>query len=106
MFLIEKGSHEKLIADIGKKGYVRLRVDGDIVDVNEVPELDKNKNHTIEVVVDRLVVKDGIETRLADSIETGLELADGNITVDVIDGEDLKFLRITLVQFAGSLLVN
>lgn len=86
-----KGSHEKLIADIGKKGYVRLRVDGDIVDVNEVPELDKNKNHTIEVVVDRLVVKDGIETRLADSIETGLELADGNITVDVIDGEDLKF---------------
>lgn len=86
-----KGSHEKLIADIGKKGYVRLRVDGDIVDVNEVPELDKNKNHTIEVVIDRLVVKDGIETRLADSIETGLELADGNITVDVIDGEDLKF---------------
>ncbi|KGF28661.1 MULTISPECIES: excinuclease ABC subunit UvrA [Staphylococcus] len=86
-----KGSHEKLISDIGKKGYVRLRVDGDIVDVNEVPELDKNKNHTIEVVIDRLVVKDGIETRLADSIETGLELADGNITVDVIDGEDLKF---------------
>ncbi|WP_085059870.1 excinuclease ABC subunit UvrA [Staphylococcus haemolyticus] len=86
-----KGSHEKLIADIGKKGYVRLRVDGDIVDVNEVPELDKNKNHTIEVVIDRLVVKDGIETRLADSIETGLELADGNITVDVIDGEDFKF---------------
>ncbi|MCH4402826.1 excinuclease ABC subunit UvrA [Staphylococcus haemolyticus] len=86
-----KGSHEKLIADFGKKGYVRLRVDGDIVDVNEVPELDKNKNHTIEVVIDRLVVKDGIETRLADSIETGLELADGNITVDVIDGEDLKF---------------
>ena len=86
-----KGSHEKLIADIGKKGYVRLRVDGDIVDVNEVPALDKNKNHTIEVVVDRLVVKPGIETRLADSIETGLELAEGNITVDVIDGEDLKF---------------
>ena len=53
-----------------------------------------------------MVVKDGIETRLADSIETGLELADGNITVDVIDGETLNFLRITLVQFAGSLLVN
>lgn len=86
-----KGSHEKLIEDIGKKGYVRLRVDGEIVDVNEVPELDKNKNHTIEVVVDRLVVKAGIESRLADSIETGLELAEGNITVDVIDGEDLKF---------------
>ena len=86
-----KGSHEKLIEDIGKKGYVRLRVDDEIVDVNEVPQLDKNKNHTIEVVVDRLVVKDGIEPRLADSIETALELAEGNLTVDVINGEELKF---------------
>lgn len=86
-----KGSHEKLIEDIGKKGYVRLRVDGEVVDVNEVPALDKNKNHTIEVVVDRLVVKSGIETRLADSIETSLELGEGNLTVDVIGGEDLKF---------------
>lgn len=86
-----KGSHEKFIEDIGKKGYVRLRVDDEIVDVNEVPQLDKNKNHTIEVVVDRLVVKDGIETRLADSIETALELAEGNLTVDVINGEELKF---------------
>ncbi|MCD8886945.1 excinuclease ABC subunit UvrA [Staphylococcus epidermidis] len=86
-----KGSHEKLIEDIGKKGYVRLRVDDEIVDVNEVPQLDKNKNHTIEVVVDRLVVKDGIETRLADSIETALGLAEGNLTVDVINGEELKF---------------
>ncbi len=86
-----KGSHEKLIEDIGKKGYVRLRMDGEIVDVNEVPELDKNKNHTIEVVVDRLVVKEGIETRLADSIETALELAEGNLTVDVIDGDELRF---------------
>ncbi|MDS3940545.1 excinuclease ABC subunit UvrA [Staphylococcus epidermidis] len=86
-----KGSHEKLIEDIGKKGYVRLRVDDEIVDVNEVPQLDKNKNHTIEVVVDRLVVKDGIETRLADSIEAALELAEGNLTVDVINGEELKF---------------
>lgn len=56
-----------------------------------MPQLDKNKNHTIEVVVDRLVVKDGIETRLADSIETALELAEGNLTVDVINGEELKF---------------
>ena len=86
-----KGSHEKLSEDIGKKGYVRLRVDDEIVDVNEVPQLDKNKNHTNEVVVDRLVVKDGIETRLADSIETALELAEGNLTVDVINGEELKF---------------
>lgn len=86
-----KGSHEKLIDDIIKKGYVRVRVDGEITDVNEVPELDKNKNHTIEVVVDRLVVKEGIETRLADSIETALRLAEGNLVVDVIGDEELKF---------------
>lgn len=86
-----KGSHEKLLQDISKKGYVRVRVDGDIHDINDVPELDKNKNHTIEVVVDRLVVKEGIESRLADSIETALELAEGNLTVDVIGGEPLKF---------------
>lgn len=86
-----KGSHEKLLQDISKKGYVRVRVDGEIHDINDVPELDKNKNHTIEVVVDRLVVKEGIESRLADSIETALELAEGNLTVDVIGGEPLKF---------------
>lgn len=86
-----KGSHEKLLQDISKKGYVRVRVDGEILDINDVPELDKNKNHTIEVVVDRLVVKEGIEGRLADSIETALELADGNLTVDIIDGDELKF---------------
>ncbi|HCX9054919.1 TPA: excinuclease ABC subunit UvrA [Staphylococcus aureus] len=96
-----KGSHEKLIEDIGKKGYVRLRIDGEIVDVNEVPELDKNKNHTIEVVVDRLVVKEGIETRLADSIETALELSEGQLTVDVIDGEDLKFSEIHACPICG-----
>lgn len=86
-----KGSHEKLLQDISKKGYVRVRVDGEIHDINDVPELDKNKNHTIEVVVDRLVVKEDIESRLADSIETALELAEGNLTVDVIGGEPLKF---------------
>ncbi len=86
-----KGSQEKLIDDISKKGYVRVRVDGEITDVNEVPELDKNKNHTIEVVIDRLVVKAGIEARLADSIETGLNLSEGSLIVDIIDGEELKF---------------
>ncbi len=60
-----KGAHEKLIDDISKKGYVRVRVDGEITDVNEVPALDKNKNHTIEVVIDRLVVKEDIEARLS-----------------------------------------
>lgn len=86
-----KGSHEKLIDDISKKGYVRVRVDGEITDVNEVPELDKNKNHSIEVVVDRLVVKPGIETRLADSIETALQLSEGTLIVDVIGDEEMKF---------------
>ncbi|ELI4017505.1 excinuclease ABC subunit UvrA [Staphylococcus pseudintermedius] len=86
-----KGTHEKLLTDISKKGYVRVRVDGEIMDVTQVPELDKNKNHTIEIVVDRLVVKPGIETRLADSIETVLELADGRLVVDIIDGDKLKF---------------
>ena len=68
-----------------------MRVDGEIIDVNEVPNLDKNKNHTIEVVIDRLVIKDGIETRLADSIETALQLAEGNLIVDIIGGDELKF---------------
>ncbi|MCO4338410.1 excinuclease ABC subunit UvrA [Staphylococcus agnetis] len=86
-----KGTHEKLLNDISKKGYVRVRVDGDIMDITAVPELDKNKNHTIEIVVDRLVVKPGIETRLADSIETVLELSEGRLVVDVIDGEQLEF---------------
>lgn len=86
-----KGTHEKLLTDISKKGYVRVRVDGEIMDVTQVPELDKNKNHTIEIVVDRLVVKPDIETRLADSIETVLELADGRLVVDIIDGDKLEF---------------
>ncbi|HCT0372459.1 TPA: excinuclease ABC subunit UvrA [Staphylococcus pseudintermedius] len=86
-----KGTHEKLLTDISKKGYVRVRVDGEFMDVTQVPELDKNKNHTIEIVVDRLVVKPGIETRLADSIETVLELADGRLVVDIIDGDKLEF---------------
>ncbi|HCT0431087.1 TPA: excinuclease ABC subunit UvrA [Staphylococcus pseudintermedius] len=86
-----KGTHEKLLTDISKKGYVRVRVDGEIMDVTQVAELDKNKNHTIEIVVDRLVVKPGIETRLADSIETVLELADGRLVVDIIDGDKLEF---------------
>ncbi|HHU6750504.1 TPA: excinuclease ABC subunit UvrA [Staphylococcus pseudintermedius] len=86
-----KGTHEKLLTDTSKKGYVRVRVDGEIMDVTQVPELDKNKNHTIEIVVDRLVVKPGIETRLADSIETVLELADGRLVVDIIDGDKLEF---------------
>lgn len=86
-----KGSHKKLIDDIAKKGYARLKVDGQILDVDDVPELNKNQNHTIHVVIDRLVVKNGIEARLADSLETALELADGTAIADVIDGDEIKF---------------
>nr|WP_263313995.1 excinuclease ABC subunit UvrA [Mammaliicoccus sp. Marseille-Q6498] len=86
-----KGTHKKLIEDIAKKGYARLKVDGVITDVDDVPDLNKNQNHSIDVVIDRLVVKDGIEARLADSLETALQLADGNAVADIIDGDEIKF---------------
>lgn len=86
-----KGRHEKLLAGIKKSGYVRVIVDGNQYDLAEEITLDKNIKHSIDVVVDRLVVKEGMEQRLADSIETALKLADGNMTVDVIGGERLKF---------------
>ncbi|RKD30094.1 excinuclease ABC subunit UvrA [Thermohalobacter berrensis] len=86
-----KGEHQKLLDNIRKEGFVRVRVDGDIRDINEDIKLDKNKKHSIEVVVDRLIMKKGIEKRLADSIETALELSDGIVIVDIIDGEELLF---------------
>ncbi len=86
-----KGEHVKLLSEIGKQGYVRVRVDGEIRDLSEEIELEKNKKHTIEVVVDRIVVKPGIETRLTDSLETALQLTDGKVLVDVIDGEEIRF---------------
>ncbi|UXV31758.1 excinuclease ABC subunit UvrA [Mammaliicoccus sciuri] len=86
-----KGTHKKLIEDIAKKGYARLKVDGDILDVDDVPDLNKNQNHSIDVVIDRLVIKPGIEARLADSLQTALELADGNAVADIIDGDEIKF---------------
>lgn len=86
-----KGEHVKVIEDIRKQGFVRVRVDGHIQDVSEPIELDKNKKHSIEVVVDRIVVRDDVVTRLADSLETALELADGQVIVDVIDEGELLF---------------
>ena len=67
-----------------KDGYVRVRVDGEIYDVTEVPELSKSQKHTIEVVVDRIVIKDGIRSRLFDSVEAALRIADGYVVVDTI----------------------
>ena len=86
-----KGTHEKLFEKAKKSGYVRVNVDGNVYDLSEEIKLDKNIKHNIEIVVDRLVVKEGIEKRLTDSIEAVLKLADGLMIVDVIDGEQIRF---------------
>ncbi|MBQ4530407.1 MAG: excinuclease ABC subunit UvrA [Lachnospiraceae bacterium] len=86
-----KGEHVKLFTQIKKSGYVRVRVDGNMYDLSEEIKLEKNIKHNIEVVVDRLVVKPGIEKRLADSIENVLDLAEGLLIVDIIDGEPMNF---------------
>ncbi|QRN49317.1 excinuclease ABC subunit UvrA [Macrococcoides bohemicum] len=86
-----KGTHKKLIEEISKKGYARIQVDGEVYDITDDIDLNKNQNHDIDVVVDRLVVKPGIEARLADSLENALKLAEGNVVVDVIGREQVKF---------------
>lgn len=86
-----KGEHQKLLADIQKQGFVRVRVNGEIRDLSEKIELEKNKKHSVEVVVDRIVVKEDVAARLADSLETALKLSDGQVIVDVIDKEELLF---------------
>ncbi|MDD6382459.1 MAG: excinuclease ABC subunit UvrA [Selenomonadaceae bacterium] len=87
----KKGEHKKILAHIRHEGYVRVRIDGEVLDVGEDIQLEKNKKHTIEVVIDRLVVREGMETRLADSLETALKLGDGVAYVQVVDGELLMF---------------
>ncbi|MBQ8147985.1 MAG: excinuclease ABC subunit UvrA [Lachnospiraceae bacterium] len=86
-----KGRHEKLLASVKKSGFVRVIIDGNLYDLSEEITLDKNIKHSIDVVVDRLIVKEGIEQRLADSIETTLKLAEGTMTVDIIGGEPMNF---------------
>jgi excinuclease ABC subunit A len=86
-----KGEHIKLLQNIARQGYVRVRIDGEMRELSEEIKLEKNKKHTIEVVIDRIVVKPGIETRLTDSIETALGLSGGEVLVDVIDGEPMLF---------------
>ncbi len=86
-----KGTHEKLFEKAKKSGYVRVNVDGNVYDLSEEIKLDKNIKHNIEIVVDRLVIKEGIEKRLTDSIEAVLKLASGLMIVDVIDGEQIRF---------------
>ena len=86
-----KGEHAKVFQQAKKSGFVRVKVDDSLYDLNEEIKLDKNKKHTIEIVVDRLVVREGMHMRLAESIETALRLAEGLMTVDVIGGEPMHF---------------
>ena len=86
-----KGTHQKLFEQARRSGYVRVQVDGSVYELTEDITLDKNKKHNIEIVVDRLIVKEGIERRLVDSIENVLSLSDGLLTVDIIGGETLQF---------------
>ncbi len=86
-----KGEHVKLLEHAKKSGYVRARIDGNLYELSDDISLEKNKKHNIEIVVDRLAVREGIEKRLTDSIETTLKLAEGLMMVDVIDGEMLNF---------------
>ena len=86
-----KGEHQKEFENARKSGYVRVRVDGNIYDLSEEIKLEKNKKHTIEIVVDRLVMKEEIRSRLTDSIETAISVSGGLVAVDVIGGEELQF---------------
>jgi excinuclease ABC subunit A len=96
-----KGTHAKTLEDIRKQGYVRVRVDGEMRELTENIELEKNKKHSIEVVVDRIIIKDGIASRLADSLETALKLADGKVLIDVIGQEELLFSEKHACPYCG-----
>ena len=86
-----KGEHQKLLEDMGKQGYVRVRIDGQMYEIGDTPPLNKQQKHTIEVVVDRLVVRQGMGRRLTDSLETAMGLSGGLVLVSVVDGEDMLF---------------
>lgn len=87
----KKGEHKRILENIRKEGFVRVVVDGEMYDLSEDIEIEKNKKHNIEIVVDRIIIKEGIETRLSDSIETSLKLSDGLVIADVLDKEELTF---------------
>ncbi len=87
----KKGQHKSIFEKIQKDGYVRVRVNGEVFDVAEAPELSKSKKHDIEIVVDRIVIKEGVRSRLFDSVEAALRLADGYVVIDTMDGKELLF---------------
>ena len=84
----KKGEHVKLLEQIRKDGYVRVKIDGTVYDINDVPKLDKKLKHSIDVVIDRLVIKEGIDSRLTDSLETAFALGDGLAKVDILPDRD------------------
>lgn len=86
-----KGAHVKVLEQIRKQGYVRVRIDGEMAELSDDIELEKNKKHSIEVVIDRIVVKEGVAARLSDSLETALRLGEGRVMIDVIGEEELMF---------------
>ncbi|WP_373792649.1 excinuclease ABC subunit UvrA [Jeotgalibaca porci] len=87
----KKGQHKKVFESIKKQGYVRVLVDEELYDITDVPELNKNNSHDISIVIDRIVVKDGVRSRVYDSVEAALRLAEGYVIISIIDGEDLLF---------------
>ncbi|WP_206855978.1 excinuclease ABC subunit UvrA [Candidatus Enterococcus mangumiae] len=97
----KKGQHKKVFERIQKEGYVRVRVDGETYDVSEAPELEKNKKHDIAIVIDRIVVKEGVRSRLFDSIEAALRLADGYVLIDVIGEEEMLFSEHYACPYCG-----
>ncbi len=86
-----KGAHVKVLEGIKKQGFVRVRIDGEVEDLSEEITLEKNKKHSIEVIIDRIVIKEGVESRLADSLETALGLGEGKVIIDIIGQEELLF---------------
>lgn len=97
----KKGQHKKVFERIQKEGYVRVRVDGEIYDLSEVPELEKNKKHDIAVVIDRVIIKEGIRSHLFDSIEAALRLAEGYVLIDVIGEEEMLFSEHYACPYCG-----
>lgn len=97
----KKGQHKKVFETVQKEGYVRVVVDGDPYEVTEVPELEKNKKHDIAIVVDRIVVKEGIRSRLFDSFEACLRLSEGYALVDIIGGEEMLFSEHYACPYCG-----
>jgi len=97
----KKGQHKKVLQRIQKEGYVRVRIDGDVQDISDEIELDKNKKHDIDIVIDRIIVKDSARSRLFDSFESALRLSDGYATADIIGGEPILFSEHYACPYCG-----